>query len=131
MAWKTDDDKMPFNKERTLEEIQDQLPQPWMWCTIAERIVEDNPPPEYPNYDILVTRTKKVTEVIKHHRSVQGPATTEVTSTYSIILGVIISEKISPYADYDALTTAIVTVRSSRGLFDILNKLDRKEGGIK
>jgi hypothetical protein len=131
MAWKIYDDRVPFNKEQTLEEIQDQLPQPWMWCTLAERIVENNPPPECPHYDILVTRTKKVTEIIKHHRSVQGPATTEVTSTYSIILGVIISDEISPYADDDALTTAVVTVRSSRELFDILNKLDRKEGGIK
>src|ERR1700735_5551420 len=101
MAWKTDDDKVPFNKEKTLEEIKDQLPEPWMWCTIAERIsyffkLEGGSTGyKAPEYDILVTRTKKVTEVIRHTRPVLGPFEKEVTSTYSIMLGVIISEEIS------------------------------------
>ena len=56
---------IPLNKENVLKEIKEQLPEPWMWLTIDDRIIEGDLE-KNPRYDILVIKKKNVNEEIVH-----------------------------------------------------------------
>jgi len=120
---------IPLNKENVLKEIKEQLPEPWMWLTIDDRIIEGDLE-KNPRYDILVIKKKNVNEEIVHEvRFGQAQPQSILKSNYSIILGVIITDDMVEYID-DILVTATVIIRSSKELFGMLREIDTRGGGI-
>jgi hypothetical protein len=118
-----------FNKEQVIEDIKNCLPNPWVWYTIGSCMEEvDNP-----NYDLVVMRTKEVTEDYTIARDMSR-VDIRNQSLYSIVLGLYISDTFSVYNRFDTsceLVTAAVEVKSAFVLLDILKNIDAKIGGIK
>jgi hypothetical protein len=114
-----------FDKDDIIDEIKEQLPDPWMWYTINN---------SDPKYDLLIIRNKDVREEISHTRpfsSVKKP----IDSVYSIVLGINVVNTFSTQKRFDvsnenALVTAAIEINSSRTLFDIIKEIDSKAGGI-
>lgn len=118
-----------FNKEDIIEEIKEQLPEPWMWYTISESINSSC------EYDLLVIRNKNVKEEISHTRPFAS-FTNVIDCIYSIVLGVCVVDKFSSQKKFnistdESLVTATVEVNSARTLFDLIKEIDSKNEGIK
>ena len=148
MVWETEDleERIPFDKDKIIEEIQKYLPEHWSWYTMKERsdyfyeILPGSPKGiGEPQYDIVVSRIKKVSEIIIHDRPFLGPRTQEINSVYSVNLGVFIRECTkdlgycsldSPNFKGETAVTDIVIINSAKMLFRILDEIDKRGGGV-
>lgn len=118
----------PFNKENVINEIKNQLPEPWIWYTVNECMGNN----DLPTYDLIITRKKNVNEDLTVSRPGQQYRGL-ISTTYSISIGVDIIENITcdGIIDNDYLVTASIQVKSSKELFNLLRNIDSKPGGIK
>jgi len=118
----------PFNKENILEEIKNQLPEPWIWYTVHECMGNN----DLSTYDLIITRKKNINEDLTIGRPGQ-PYRSLISTTYSINIGIEVVEEITcpNIIDNDYLVTASVQIKSSRELFNLLRNIDSKPGGIK
>lgn len=117
-----------FNKESIVEEIKNQLPEPWIWYTINECMGGNN----FPTYDLIITRKKSVNEDLTIGRLSQ-PYRSLISTTYSINIGIDVVEEVvcSGVIDNDHLVTAAIQIKSSKELFNLLRSIESKPGGIK
>jgi len=118
-----------FDKADILEEVKEKLPEPWMWYTIKNAIVNE------PAYDLIIIRNREVKEEISHHRPFSSFRNI-VDSLYSIVLGVNIVDRFSSQRTFDTaledpIVTAAIEVNSARTLFDIIKDFDGRNRGIK
>lgn len=116
-----------FDKDAIVEEIKNQLPEPWIWYTV-ENCMGTN---DFPTYDLLITRKKIVNEELRIDQNPFTSFRTVVEGTYSISLGIdVINKPSSIFEMSDPLVTAGIQINSSKNLFDILRKIDNNPGGI-
>lgn len=122
---------IPFDKEAILHKIKEGLPAPWFWCTIGQRLSDDNT--NFYPYDLLIMRNKSINEVIRH----VTPFTMhekDINTVYSIVIGVFvksIDEQFVNYVYSDEMVNASIVVDSFDELLNFLKKVDSKQGGIK
>jgi hypothetical protein len=125
-------DNKPFNKEDILHKIKLNIPPPWFWCTMEQRLSDDKSDFN-PVYDLLIMRNKTVDEVIRY----VTPFTMHeknVNTVYSIVIGVFIKSIDEQFINYiysDEMVNASIVVDSFSELLNFLKKVDCKEGGIK
>jgi hypothetical protein len=117
-----------FDKKAIIEEIKLQIPEPWVWYTVNDCMGDES----FPVYDLVISKKKEVNEEISFDGNQFSSFKTVVKGMYSIVLGVDIIEKTthSKFEMSDHLVTASIQVKSSREVFDILRRIDKKNGGI-
>lgn len=123
--------EVKFDKDYIINDIKNRLPEPWMWYTINDSMNNEN----YPSYDLLIIRNKKVKEEVLFEipfRSIKK----KIDSTYSIVLGINVVDIIKNLTNTfdtsmrDTLVTASIEVGSARDLLCVLREIDSCEGGI-
>jgi hypothetical protein len=125
------DHDLPFDKKSIIERIKQELPEPWVWYTIGSCMEDDT---VYPTYDLIIIRNKDVIEEVNYSRTFSS-MTKSMNNVYSIVLGINIVEKFSSPKEFDVpestgLVTAGVEINSAATLFEIIKKVESKDGGI-
>lgn len=134
-----------FNKETILQQIKEQLPEPWFWCTIQSRLADEKNHLAYsscvpkeavlnsPIYDLIIMRNKNVNEEINYVTPFSA-YDKNIHTVYSITMGIMVKspiekKEILPIAD-DMVNISLI-ISSVTELFNYLKEVDSQEGGIK
>jgi hypothetical protein len=137
------DEEIIFDKNDIIDDIKDNLPEPWMWFTINTRMVSDNAyipsvsnmldVDAAPFYDLLITKRISFPEQ-KNFINQLSVKNTGPQVYYNIILGININEerpRVKQNHMLDELVTLCVNISSPYELFDILEEIDASQIGIK